>query len=304
MTDRQLRYLVALADEGNMTAAAQRLFISQPSLSYLLAHVEKELGVALFNRDTNPLSLTDAGERYIEAARKILGLQRGMMNALEDIKKGSHGRLQIGCGAQVSAFLLPKILPGFIREYPGVALKLVEESHALLCDKLDTGELDLIIVNRSATGLQTESVLLSQEELVLMAPSAFMGEGREEEGKRFPVIAAESLAELPFVLPKKSSNMRMMIDGLFSELKMTPHIIFETSSISTCVSMVESAIGFTMYPHSSLTAGSRKVKRYSLPGEHRRSLSIYFRKNSYMPHFANGFIQMCSDLFKYGVASG
>ena len=82
MTDRQLRYLVTLASEGNMTAAAQRLFISQPSLSYLLAHVEKELGIALFNRNTNPISMTYAGERYIAAAQKILGVQR----ELEDCK--------------------------------------------------------------------------------------------------------------------------------------------------------------------------------------------------------------------------
>ena len=304
MTDRQLRYLVALADAGNMTAAAQRLFISQPSLSYLLAHVEKELGVALFNRDTNPLSPTDAGARYIETARKILGLQRGLMNELEDIKKGSHGRLQIGCGAQVSAFLLPKILPGFIREYPGVVLKLMEERHTPLCDKLGTGELDLIIVNRPVTGLQTESVLLSQEELVLMAPLSSVIEGREEVGKAFPVIGAEHLSVLPFVLPKKSTNMRVMIDQLFADLKIAPNIIFETSNINTCVSMVESAIGFTMYPHSSLTAGSRKVKRYSLPGEHRRSLSVYFRKNSYMPQFMADFVAMCTELYRHGAVRG
>lgn len=76
MTDRQLKYLITLAEEGNMTTAAQKLFISQPSLSYLLGHVEQELGAELFHRNTTPLTLTEAGESYVETARKILGIKR------------------------------------------------------------------------------------------------------------------------------------------------------------------------------------------------------------------------------------
>ena len=300
MTDRQLHYLVALADEKNMTATAQRLFISQPSLSYLLAHVEKELGTAIFNRETNPISLTYAGEKYIAAARKILDIQRGMINEVEDIKKGNRGSLRIGCGTQVSAFLLPKILPCFIREHPNVDLKLVEEGHALLCEKLTSGELDIIIANRPVQGAQTDCILLSEEELVLMAPISFQSEYYEEAGKAFPVIEAKGLEGIPFVLPKKSSNIRIMIDQLFSGLKITPNVIFETANINTCVSMVESEIGFTIYPHSSITAGNLTVKQYSFQGEHRRNLSAYFRKNSYKSQFMSDFIQTCSDLFEYG----
>lgn len=290
MTDRQLKYLVTLADEGNMTTAAQRLFISQPSLSYLLAHVEKELGVLLFNRDTSPITLTYAGERYIAAARTILGVQRGLENELENIKKSSHGRLQIGCGAQMSALLLPRILPGFIRKYPEVELKLVEERHDILCEKLDSGELDLIIVNRPARGVQVQSILLSDEEIILMAPSSFIAESHREEGKLFPVIDHDCLRETPFVVSKRGTNMRLMSDQIFSDLKLSPHIIFETSNLNTCVSMVESAVGVTFFPHSPLTSGDRQVKRYSLPGEYKRKFSIYFRKNAYITDFMKYFI--------------
>ena len=298
MTDRQLRYLVMLADERNMTATAQRLFISQPSLSYLLAHVEKELGVTLFCRDTNPLSLTDAGERYITAARNILGIQRGLENELEDMKKGSSGRLQIGCGAQVSALILPKILPGFIREHPGVKLKLMEERHAQLCESLSSGELDIILVNRPVQGGGTESIFLSQEELILLAPVSFTSQSYEEEGRPFPVIGPDCLSELPFVLSKKSSNVRIMIDQVFTDFKIVPNIIFETSSINTCIDMVEREIGFTMYPHSALTVNTRNVKRFCLPGLYKRELSIYLRKNTYKPQFMEHFIDACKSLVK------
>jgi DNA-binding transcriptional LysR family regulator len=298
MTDRQLQYLVTLADEGNMTAAAQRLFISQPSLSYLLAHVEKELGVILFNRDTSPLSLTYAGERYISAAREILGIQRGLGNELEEIKKSSCGRLQIGCGTQISSFLIPKVLPSFIREYPSVVLELVEERHDSLCEKLNSGELDIIIVNRPVQNILVESILLWQEEMILLAPVSFITKSQKQEGKLFPVIDPKCLSEIPLVLSKKGSNTRIMIDQMFSDLKVVPHIVFETSNITTCISMVESAIGFTVFMYSPITSSNLKVKQYSLPGDYKRDLSIYFRKNFHMTHFTDYFINTCRDLFK------
>ena len=298
MTDRQLRYLVTLADEGNMTTAAQRLFISQPSLSYLLAHVEKELGATLFNRDTNPITATYAGERYIAAARSILGVQRSFENELEEIKKGSRGRLQIGCGAQMSVILLPKVLPDFIREYPGVALKLVEESHDMLCKKLGSGELDLIIVNRPVNNILVESVLLCHEEIILMAPVSFVAKNYQDYGKLFPVIDREHLADMTFVVPKKGTNMRIIVDQIFLDLKITPNIILETSNLNTCISMVESGVGFTIFPYSSITSSERKVKRYSLPGEYKRNFSIYFRKNTYHTQFMDCFINCCRLLFR------
>ena len=128
MTDRQLQYMITLSEEGNMTTAARKLFISQPSLSALLNHVEQEVGAELFNRNTTPLSLTAAGKCYIETAHQILSLKREMENHICDIANTKKSSLHIGCGTQLSAVLYPKILPCFMRDYPDVSLHLVEDS--------------------------------------------------------------------------------------------------------------------------------------------------------------------------------
>lgn len=88
MTDRQLKYIVAIAEAGSISLAAKRLYISQPSLSSLLSHVEDEIGVLLFDRDTSPLKPTYAGEQYIAAAKQILGIQRNLDSHFADIRHG------------------------------------------------------------------------------------------------------------------------------------------------------------------------------------------------------------------------
>ena len=96
MDFRELTYITAVAEERSVTEAAKRLYISQPSLSYIISKVEQDLGVRLFDRKTNPLSLTYAGEIYVEHAREILRIRDNMRRELTDIGHGQKGRINIG----------------------------------------------------------------------------------------------------------------------------------------------------------------------------------------------------------------
>ncbi len=107
MNDRQLRYILEIAREGGISQAAQKLYISQPSLSGLLAHVEKEIGAKLFDRSVTPIVPTYAGEKYIEAAEKILMTMEELQNLIGDIGQSRKGRMRVGCGPQHSPFIIP-----------------------------------------------------------------------------------------------------------------------------------------------------------------------------------------------------
>ena len=96
MDFRELTYITTIADCGSVTEAAKRLYISQPSLSYILAKVEEDLGVKLFDRKTSPLTLTYAGERYVATARTILSLSGNLRRELKDIGGGGRGEIRIG----------------------------------------------------------------------------------------------------------------------------------------------------------------------------------------------------------------
>ena len=96
MDFRELRYVVAVADCSSITQAARQLFISQPSLSYALGQIEKEMGVKLFDRSRQPLVLTEAGRLYVKTARHILQEERELKNRLTDLKDGQGAQIRLG----------------------------------------------------------------------------------------------------------------------------------------------------------------------------------------------------------------
>ena len=96
MDFRELYYITMIADCQSITKAAQKLYISQPSLSHLVSKVEAELGVKLFDRTAYPITQTYAGERYVDTARQILRLNDNMRREFSDISEGTAGRITIG----------------------------------------------------------------------------------------------------------------------------------------------------------------------------------------------------------------
>ncbi len=299
MTDRQLNYLVTLAEEKNMTAASQRLLVSQPSLSYLLSYVEKELGTELFNRNTTPLTLTATGECYIEAARKILSIKREMENQISEIANTQHSTLNIGCGAQLSAILYPKILPDFIRCHPEVTLGLVEDHFSNLCTQLSHGELDLVVANRLIKGNSVHNALLYQEEIGLVTHASVSLKATIYNTHSYPVVEIDKLNNLPFILVKQGQNLRRNIDEFFDAYGIKPHIILETNNWDTCYRMVEQNIGVTIIPLTNHFISWEKsdIKRYSLPGNHYRDIRIFWSKRTHQPPSLNSFVKLCQERF-------
>ncbi len=305
MTDRQLKYLVTLAEEGNMTAAAQKLFISQPSLSGLLSSVEAELETELFNRSTSPMTLTPAGERYVEAARKILSIKREMENQIHDLSGRRKSTLHVGCGTQLSAILYPRILPDFLRDCPQTKLKLVEDHFRGLCAQFERGELDLIMANRRMESPVAESALLYREEITLAAPASARLKASAVPGHGYPVADAGQLASLPFILVKAGQNLRRDIDRFFQEYQITPQIILETNNWETCYRMVEQNIGYTIIPYVPFfhLEAEKQIRRYSLPGLWYRDIRIYWHRQPEPSKALLHFIKLCRQAFS-GVPLG
>lgn len=107
MDFRELQYVVTVADCRNVTQAAKQLYISQPSLSYALGQIEKEMGVKLFDRSQQPLALTDAGRIYVKTAREILQKRTELKDRLADLKDGRGARISLGIPAERAGFMLP-----------------------------------------------------------------------------------------------------------------------------------------------------------------------------------------------------
>lgn len=304
MNDRQLKYILTIAEEGNITSAAQKLFISQPSLSYLLAHVEEELGVKLFDRTVSPMTLTYAGEHYVEAAKKIQSIQNELQSHIDDILDYRKSRLIIGCGQLFSSIIFPAILPTFIKKNPGVQIKLYEQNLSLLEELLVSGHLDLIFTTSVIDNKALECTPLYHEELVLLAPVDFVPASVvKREGRPYPVIDLACVKEHPFVLFKHKHHLRKLTDRVFSDMGFRPNIFLETENWETCFFMASEGLALTLLPYSPLnkkflTESLDNVSQFNIEGNYSRQLSVYYRKNTYDLKIIKAFIDSTQMILK------
>src|SRR5919198_6595012 len=168
---RQLRYLVALAEERSFTRAAGKVLVAQPALSQQIAKLEAEVGLPLVDRTTRRVAMTEAGDRLVEHARRVLKQVDVAREDLADLAGLRGGRLTIGASQTVGALNLSGLLAEFYRRHPAVDLSVREDLSVNLARALQADELDLAFVTLAenrAEGLELE--VLSREELVAVLP--------------------------------------------------------------------------------------------------------------------------------------
>ena len=145
-----------------MTAAAKKLYISQPSLSHIISKVEQDVGVQLFDRSTSPISLTYAGELYVETARRILMMNENLRKELVDVGAGDKGMVRLGIPTERAGYMLPPVIRAFRSQYPKMELQVLEEKVDELLQALLRDEVHFIIAPRSQAqlpvGLKTERI--------------------------------------------------------------------------------------------------------------------------------------------------
>ena len=142
MTLIQLKYTLAIAEEGNFTLAAEKCFVTQPTLSMQVQKLEEELNVKLFNRKAKPITLTAVGEKIISQAKVILEEAERMKDIVATEKGIIEGNFRLGVIPTVMPTLLPLFLKSFIKKYPKVNLKIDELNTASIIEELSLGKLD------------------------------------------------------------------------------------------------------------------------------------------------------------------
>ncbi|MDR1386159.1 MAG: LysR family transcriptional regulator [Propionibacteriaceae bacterium] len=298
MNMRQLQYILRIAQEGSVTGAAASLHISQPSLSALLASVEKEMGAKLFDRSVTPLALTQAGEKYVTAAERIISVYSDLQHEIDDLNDPGAGFLNVGCGPQHSPFVIPTVLSPLMKRYPKARFNLVEDFKAALEERLLKGSLDVIICSELKPHPNILSHTLTNEEVVLLAWHDFESQTAEPAaGRLFPVIDPRELIDRPFVLMKRGHNLRVLQDLVLERIGLAPHPMLETDSWQTCLRLAQTAMAFTILPYSDPAPGGETVRKLSLPYPLFRHTVVCRRKNSFSSVLLDDFIETAQATF-------
>jgi len=303
---QHLKYFLTVAEELNITRAAERLFISQQSLSNHISNMERELDVKLFTRSPK-LSLTYAGDLLVETATQILDLHSQYLTKVGDINRHYLGLLRVGVSHTCGLALLPDILPRFRAEFPQVEFSLFEGNSNQLEDELSHGRVDLIICFQPIIMEGVQVVPLTEQKLMMVVPKVFtdklFGDRAEEMRRRFAQGAdITAFQELPFILIKRGNRTRSIIDQCFSRYNFKPNLILETENTVTTLAMAQSGVGITICPELFLRAqpvpspASGGLDFFPLSDPSMLShLVIGYRQDRYLSHFGERFIRIARE---------
>lgn len=287
---RQLQYVIQIAAEKNFSRAAEKLHIAQPSLSQQLSKLEKEIGVMLFQRNTNSVELTHAGTIFVEKAQKVLDLINQIHIEMDDISQMRKGKLVVGSLPITGSHILPLVLPVFQEKYPEIEIVLIEDSSANLEVLTTKGQADisLLSIPLQEPSLIYETVI--NEAIRLAAPPQHSLASAYRENNE--PIHIEALKDEPFVILKKGQGFREITLDLCKEAGFSPNIVFESSNIETIQSLVAAGMGIALVPEMvTRTQWSDFAPAYlPLAQSPTRTLVIAYRKGRYLSKAAEAFI--------------
>jgi LysR family transcriptional activator of glutamate synthase operon len=242
---RQLRYLVALAEERSFTRAASKVLVAQPALSQQIAKLEAELGVPLVDRTTRRVGMTQAGERLVEHARRVLREVDVAQEELADLAGVRSGRLTIGASQTVGGFDLLGLLATFHRRYPDVDLALRENLSISLAGQLRNDELDLAFITIPA-GPATEGLerrLVSSEDMVAILPADHELGARE-------TLRIDDLEDQTVVTFRHGATIRRRLDEAAQRAGVDLRVAFETNEVTRMRAIAAAGLAVAILPRT------------------------------------------------------
>ena len=250
MTITQLEYIVAVNNYKSFSVAANHCFVTQPTLSMQIQKLEEELGVVIFDRSRNPISVTDIGEQLIRQAKVILEDRDRFQNIIENVKEEFSGILRVGIVPTIAPFLLPLFLQSFINKYPKVELIFDELTTNEIISGIHRSTLDFGIL-----ALPINDSGITEEPLYYEPFVAFIPEKHKLFSKE--KINVDDLYVNDLLLLKEGHCLReqtLKVCRTSEKEWRDDHnkILFEFGSLDTLINLVQQNFGITLLPYLSI----------------------------------------------------
>ncbi len=286
---RQLHYFVVVAEELNITRAAERLNMSQPPLSSQLKSLEDELGVQLFIRGKRRLTITDAGTHLFYRAKQILELSDQTQLELQSMEAGLSGELSISLVEGRAPFFLARWMAGFRSEFPRVTVRLWNGSGDEAMERLHRGLADLALVATPFNPERLDGIIVGREPW-----TAIMSRNHplaREEGDFLPL---RKLVGQPLFIPSRRSRAEG-IRAWFQELDAQPMVVGDLSSYIDAVALAEQNAGICIYPMTTYNESDLIVKKVITESSRQIEYALLWRRNERRSELQQEFINFVRD---------
>lgn len=276
MNLRDLEYLVALAEERHFRKAAEKCFVSQPTLSGQLRKLEDELGVLLMERTSRKVLFTPAGDAITAQARRVLAATKELRDIARTFTEPMSGELHIGLIPTVGPYLLPHIIPALKQHFPELHIFLYEAQTQVLLKQLADGDLDCLILAQLDGMENFGSMPLYDEPMLLALPAGHRWADRDEIG--LGELKGEKLLML-----EDGHCLRDQAMGFCFAAGIGEDSHFKATSLETLRNMVAAGSGLTLIPQLAVNGHPENASVHYLKvtdPQPRRSIALLHRAHS------------------------
>ena len=274
MNITQLKYFNAICSLNSVSAAADFLFVSQPTISNAIKELEEEFGITLFKRHHRGMSLTKEGELLYNMSKDLLNRAEHIQKVMNDLGK-NRKTLRLGVPPMIGSMYLPLIHGEFKKEHPEILLEISEGGKAELLDKLENDYLDMIFLSHNEKfPPDLSSIYIESVETVLCV-------SEKNPLSKKKSVTPKDLKDTPLVLFKNSFFQTELIKKSFFDYNLSPNILLQTEQLSNILNMISSnmSAGFLFEP--LIKSGQGIV---AIPMEKRlfADISLVWKKDSYI----------------------
>ncbi|GAA6293665.1 LysR family transcriptional regulator [Enterocloster asparagiformis] len=265
VTSKELLYVKTIAEIGNMSKAAKKLFIAQPSLSQSLQRLEDSLGAPLFNRTPGGLTLTYIGEKYYQAANQILKIYGDLEVSVSDLNNLKTGRIHLGITPHLSSIVLPKVLPKFKEQCPAIEIFITEANSTILEEKLVSGDLDFAVIHVSPVchkPMFKYNTLRRDPFIVVASEDSHLNRlAVSDPDYPFPLLDLSYIKEEPLLLLQKQQRIRQVSEGILRNAGLNQfNLALTLGNYRTAQLLATEGYGVTLVPTSYSVAVSYDKK--------------------------------------------
>jgi LysR family cyn operon transcriptional activator len=287
---RHIRYLLAVVEHGNFTRAAEALYVSQPTLSQQIKQMEEGLGVQLLDRTGRTVRATDAGEAYIDYARKALRELEAGERAIHDVRDLTRGTLRLAMTPTFTSYLVGPLIARFNARYPGIALHINEMPLDSIESALAADEVDLGIAFSNVRSAEIDSHPLFVEKLSVVVGI------HHPFARRSAPITPSDLEQAPLALLTTDFATRTYVDAYLQKQGISPKIVIEANTINAIVEIIRRGSIATILP-DPITRENEALREIQLrPALPHRTVALLRRKGGYQSAASLAFAELAKDM--------
>ncbi|MFD1386290.1 LysR family transcriptional regulator [Oceanobacillus oncorhynchi subsp. oncorhynchi] len=310
---KNMEYVYAVYLNKSFSKAAGELYISQPALSATIKKVEEEIGLPIFDRSSNPIQLTKAGEYYIESIKAIMNIEKEMRSYFSHLAEDNQGTISVGGASFFCTHILPKIAQEFKEEYPDYRVNLLEANADDLIKCLRTGIVDMMIdVEKKDISKMFDSFVWAEEHILLAVPSSYEINNKLRNyqitfqniangnylSERYPKINLKEFQNEDFLLLKKGNDLHQRSLKMCRNAGFTPTISMYLDQMLTSyyIASNEKGIAFVRASVTHYLEATNKLCFYKIDDDNaRQNIMLYYKKTQPLPKVGTDFISFIKE---------